>query len=99
VELVEWQKIETLKPLRLNGFHGLFLLTHESREAILLKSQPNPARTFFSSKFIEQLGLKTPRQRVLSAADDFQDFKQLMLGIDWATKHNPEHRRQIKQCL
>ena len=38
IELVEWQKIETLKPLRLSGFYGLFLLTHESKEAVLLKS-------------------------------------------------------------
>lgn len=59
----------------------------------------SPVNSYFASQMMAAMGVRVPHQKVMSATVDFEGFRQMMLGVDWATRNHPAHRRMAKMAL
>lgn len=59
----------------------------------------SPSVQFFASTLLSKLGVKCPRHRVISKKDSPQEYKEMIMGLDWASRSHPEVKRLVRLCL
>lgn len=64
-----------------------------------IKTCPEFANNYFCGLFMSRLGIKCPQVNPLSQTNQKQEFKQLLLAVDWATRADSSTRKISKQFL
>ena len=97
---MEWTAIEHLKVVSKDAT-GKVLMMSQTKQGNShgIKICPDYANTFFSGLLMSRLGIKCPQVNPLSQTSHKEEFKRMLLGIDWATRADITSRKVAKQAL
>ena len=86
---IDWRNLERIYSIRQNGTDGVFFAQTAENLTFVIKGSSRPQNEYFTSMLYANLGIRVPRFRILSLKDQNAEFREMLLGLDWACKEIP----------
>jgi hypothetical protein len=94
---LDWSSVEQVKLYSGYETGKAFMMAQTKNGAEFgIKVCTEFANNYFCGLFMSRLGIKCPQANVLSQRNQKEEFKRLLLGVDWATRADTLTRKISK---
>ena len=76
----------------------LTVLNHQG-DKLAIKTSPQYANFYFSSLLLARFGVRCPQLNPISQLNHRDEFKRMLLAVDWATRADVSSRKVAKAAL